>query len=31
MKQGVEDLKHPATGGFEMGFTDATLYGYAQD
>ncbi|CAL5006268.1 unnamed protein product [Urochloa decumbens] len=31
MNQGVKDLKHPATGGFEMGFTDATLFGYAEE
>ncbi|PUZ45666.1 hypothetical protein GQ55_8G243600 [Panicum hallii var. hallii] len=32
MKQGVEDLRHPAIAGcYEMGFTDATLFGYAED
>ncbi|CAL5002185.1 unnamed protein product [Urochloa decumbens] len=31
LNQGVKDLKHPVTGGFEMGFTDATLFGYAEE
>jgi len=31
MNQGVEDMKHPAIGGYEMGFTDATFFGYAEE